>query len=591
MVSSLENPGGPRQRTLERLGIPQDALEGSRTGEIIDGRWRLVSKIGYGAFGQVYEARDSLSGERVALKIFNDAFLNSGYLQELGLMFDESHPNIVKILSFGYTSGRKYITYEFVPGGTLRDFLVHERRVSPEVALELLGGVARGLAFAHDRNVVHRDLKPENILLTSPSLPLQVKLCDFGLSARFAEGERLNSSFGSPAYMAPEQFDGDYDWRVDYYALGVILYEMLFGRRPFTGDATSICYAQKNHDIALPERSVAGLNELLLKLLHKDPAERFQSADELLGALELCGERLYIESTGERIRPPARNQLTLRQRWLASLPQSPRAYGICPDGDLVFYASRRLISVDQEGQFMELLRPGERIESFATGRGLFAWRCGDRVQMLRDDTLSGFALDPSIDPAACKLEVSPDGEHLLALTPAFIYLYGSDGELRWRAEVETYGVIPPACFSANGQVVWVATEAPRTQLLAVSVEGAKLCRASCPGTDVALCGGPEGSVFVGLRGRGALHWVSVEGFIEREGQLIEGLHSLHRMGDTRVAAMSAGHIELFDTETLQSQAFIDLPSPSDLTFFSDEGIYQVGQRNGEVRIHYHALSR
>ena len=145
--------------------------------------------------------------------------------------------------------------------------------------------------------------------------------------------------------------------------------------------------------------------------------------------------------------------------------------------------------------------------------------------------------------------------------------------------------------SNDGSVVWVATEAPRTQLLAVSVDGTRLCRASCPGTDVSLCGGPGDSVFVGLRGRGALHWVSVEGFIEREGHLIEGLHALHRMGCGRIAAMSSGHIELFDVEQLQSQAFIDIPSLNELTFFSDEGIYLVGQRDGEVRIHYHALSR
>ena len=108
----------------------------------------------------------------MAIKIFTEAFLNSGYLQELGLMFDEQHPNIVEVLSFGYTAGRKHIVYEYVPGGSLRDYLVRVRHVEPAVALELTAEIARALVFAHGRNVVHRDLKPENILLERADLPL-----------------------------------------------------------------------------------------------------------------------------------------------------------------------------------------------------------------------------------------------------------------------------------------------------------------------------------------------------------------------------------------------------------------------------------
>ncbi len=151
---------------MNRQPNPQEISE-AQSRHIND--WQVDAQLGTGAFGEVYRVRHVDTGREGALKLFDEDLEVGGCLTELELLFDADHPNIVDILSFGYTSGRKYIVYEYVEGGNLRDLLVSANRVDPEIALRILREAARGVAFAHDQSIVHRDLKPENMLLTEPS--------------------------------------------------------------------------------------------------------------------------------------------------------------------------------------------------------------------------------------------------------------------------------------------------------------------------------------------------------------------------------------------------------------------------------------
>ena len=393
--------------------------------------------------------------------------------------------------------------------------------------------------------------------------------------------------------MAPEQFEGEYDWRVDFYAVGVILYEMLFGRRPFTGDAPSICYAHKYHEITLPAHGPGAINELLRRLLAKDPAARFQSAEELLASAEACLQEVGPQLSEAQLQVPARDQLTLKQRWMASLPQRPTAYGVTAEGEIALFAARRLICVSPQGQFMELHRPDEPITRFLEGGrpGQIGWLGAESVYVLEaDGALQAWTPEPEAGSPSARLILAPDGAHALAITPRHLDLYGIDGQARWRAEIETYGVQPPACFGAEGQLIWVAAEAPRTQLLGIDTEGQKICRVATPGHDVDLWAGPEGGLVLGVRGKRELYRISREGFIEDRAALAENLLSLHGMGPDRLAVMSTGHVEIFDPRTMQTRALLELPSPQDLTLLSRDGLYQVSDRGSEVRLYYYELS-
>ncbi len=577
--------------TLERFGIKVKGPE-ERDDDVVDRRWRLESQIGYGAFGKVFKARDVFDGEVAALKIFSENFEATGYLQELGLMFDESHPNVVKTLSFGYTSGRKYIVYEYVGGGSLRDYLVRYPRVPPDIAVAVIREAALGLAFAHSRNVVHRDLKPENILLTGADWPFSVKLCDFGLSARCSQSDRLASSFGSPAYMAPEQFEGDYDYRIDFYALGVILYEMLFGRRPLSGDASSISYAHKNLEIKLPESGPPTLLKLLRRMLAKNPEERFNDARELVREIDESVDAIQSRRETTELARPKLSQLTLREKWRANLPGGIDLFSPSRDGQLLLFASGRVAAVKPSGKFVEIIKTAREIENFIEGSsvdGTIGWIADGKVWCLRDNLLRDWLLEPEIIDSPSRFLLSPSGQHLLAVTPRYLYLYTVDGYVQWRATIETYGTLPPVAFSATGKVVWVATEAPRTQLLAVDVEGHKLCRTAAPGTEVDLHCYDDRHVVATVSGKRDAHLVSVDGFIESSVEVVEEALSLHEMGGS-VAISSMGHIEVLDPKSLQSRALIEHPNPEEFTLFVSEGIYQIAVTGKGTQVRFSALT-
>jgi eukaryotic-like serine/threonine-protein kinase len=272
-------------------------LEARAAGQRLD-HYEIISELGRGAFSAVYEARDERDGKLVVLKCPDPALLGDQSTFErfrreiaIGQMLD--HPNIQRALDGGETRSVPYLVLEYVDGQSFRHYLGHGRKLSPDIAVGFAKQIASALDYAHARRIYHRDLKPENILITKDG---QLKIIDFGIAylagARRITWRWLSNTVGTPDYMSPEQIQGGRgDARSDLYALGVMLYEMLAGRTPYQGDnAFAVMDQHLNARPSPPSRYnsavPSGLDGIVLKLIRKDPLERYQSAAELLADLD-----------------------------------------------------------------------------------------------------------------------------------------------------------------------------------------------------------------------------------------------------------------------------------------------------------------
>src|SRR5262249_33407551 len=225
------------------LGIDANVPVGALLGD----KYRLTRRIGHGASGAVYEAEHAELGRRVAIKLLRRSVeserARQRFAREARLLARLEHANIVNLLDAGDDSEfGQYLVLEFIRGSTLREALPSFRGAPLRHVLEIIRQLASGLGHAHAAGIVHRDLKPENVMLTSHAdgRPL-VKILDFGI-ARLCEADDVSlttsgTALGTAAYMAPEQARGerDIDQRVDVFAVGVIVYELLAGARPFDG--------------------------------------------------------------------------------------------------------------------------------------------------------------------------------------------------------------------------------------------------------------------------------------------------------------------------------------------------------------------
>ncbi|HTY95176.1 MAG TPA: HEAT repeat domain-containing protein [Steroidobacteraceae bacterium] len=269
-----------------------------KTGDIIEGRYKYIDRIGKGAFGTVLLMEDTVVDERLILKFLNpnvaeDEEVMKRFVHELRYSRKITHKNVIRIYDFLYIQGLYAISMEYFPSHTLGGEIVNEKPMDLRRALRFGCDIATGMTVAHQVGIVHRDLKPANVLINQDGL---LKIVDFGVAAAHREGDtqltKTGYVIGSPKYMAPEQILGKkVDERADIYAEGVILYEMLTGVPPYArGDHMSVMY-QHVQGRARPPAEInptlpQGLSETVMKAMAVDKNKRYQSMEELRSALE-----------------------------------------------------------------------------------------------------------------------------------------------------------------------------------------------------------------------------------------------------------------------------------------------------------------
>ncbi len=319
----------------------RDAPQDSNTlAEVLGSRYEVVEKLGAGAFGEVYEAQDSVLGRGVAIKrIRLDAFAEGQQLEEVKKRFINEariaaqlrHPNIVTTHDIVDSSKSSFIVMELVKGRTLQSLLQSKRRLSVEETADLLEQAAEALDYAHGQKVVHRDVKPANLMI-EPSGHL--KVMDFGIAKAESSGHvtATGTVLGTPFYMSPEQAKGQpVDGRSDLFSLGCIAYECLSGDRPFQADQiTAILLKIVNEDPPPMSESLGlppAIGDVLKRALDKDPSRRFQSGAELVAALRAAGSGLAAAPTAGVTAlsspPPERGSASATVR-AAELPQMRR---------------------------------------------------------------------------------------------------------------------------------------------------------------------------------------------------------------------------------------------------------------------------
>ena len=296
-------PGGTDATVLtpQRPAVP----EATEDTELFAGRYAMLGLVGRGGMGAVYRVRDTLVGDVVALKMLEvgpapaPEWLER-FRREVRLARRVSHVHVARTFDLGEHAGRLFLTMEYVEGENLQALLERERALAPARAARIVLALCEGLAAAHAAGVVHRDLKPANVLVEAGG---RVVLTDFGI-ARAVAGEtasRTQGLVGTPLYMAPEQLEsGEVDARADLYAVGLVLYQLLTGEPPFTGEsAMAVAFARLRQPPPDPRLRVAvpdTLAALVLACLAREPSERPGGALVVAAAL-----RDWLGSVGEQV--------------------------------------------------------------------------------------------------------------------------------------------------------------------------------------------------------------------------------------------------------------------------------------------------
>src|ERR671939_91081 len=264
-------------------------------GTIVDGRYRIERRIGSGGMADVYCAHDSQLGRDVALKMLHRRFARDRefverFRCEASAAAGLQHPNVVGVFDRGEYDGTYYIAMEYLPGRTLKDVIREESPIDQLRAIDYTIQILQAAAFAHRRGVIHRDFKPHNVIVGPDG---QLKVTDFGIArAGASEMTETGSIMGTAQYLSPEQAQGQ---RVgaasDLYSIGIILYELLAGRVPFSGDSAVSIALKHVSEQPPPLRELRPdvhprLEQAVRRALLKDPAQRYASADEFIAALE-----------------------------------------------------------------------------------------------------------------------------------------------------------------------------------------------------------------------------------------------------------------------------------------------------------------
>jgi len=275
---------------------------------VFDGRYLIIRKLGTGGMANVYLAEDQELGRRVAIKILDDRHANDvqfveRFRREATNAAGLSHPNIVSIYDRGEAEGTYYIAMEYLDGRTLKELILRRGPAPVKTAIDYTRQILAALRFAHKNGIVHRDIKPHNVLVDSEG---RLKVTDFGIArAGASQMTEAGSIIGTAQYLSPEQAKGaPVDQTSDIYSVGIVLYELLTGTVPYTGD-TPVEIAMK-HLSQVPEPPSTlqpqvphEVDSIVLRALAKDPADRYQTADEMDADLERAASGLPVSPATE----------------------------------------------------------------------------------------------------------------------------------------------------------------------------------------------------------------------------------------------------------------------------------------------------
>jgi beta-lactam-binding protein with PASTA domain len=262
---------------------------------LIDGRYRIMRKLGSGGMADVYMAEDQQLGRRVALKVLHRRFAEDEqfverFRREASSAAGLSHPNVVAIFDRGEWDGTYYISMELVEGRTLKEIVREKGPAPPEAAVDLTLQILRAARYAHKHGVVHRDIKPHNVLIDHDG---RVRVTDFGIArAGTSDITETGSVMGTAQYLSPEQAQGrPVDERADLYAIGIVLYELLTGQVPFDAEQPVTVALKQVSELPVPPAELVpaippAIDAVVMRALEKDPDRRYQSADEFIAALD-----------------------------------------------------------------------------------------------------------------------------------------------------------------------------------------------------------------------------------------------------------------------------------------------------------------
>ncbi|WP_013323433.1 serine/threonine-protein kinase [Gloeothece verrucosa] len=265
--------------------------------------YRILGLIGQGQFGRVFCAVDRQTGEIVALKDLElKRFPTHKFLREISYLLTLKHPNIVGCTGLEYNRTGRYVVMDYCEGGTLRDLINSQEQLSLKQKLNLVEDILSGLAHAHSRQIIHCDIKPENILLKLKPSSWSAHISDFGIARLIEEINSQSGGYtGSPAYMAPERFYGKHSFASDLYAVGIILFELLVGYRPFSGYPGELMTAHLSKTVTIPNTIPPLLSSIIEKALRKLPQRRFKSTEEMLKSVRLASETLGFNSSSVQL--------------------------------------------------------------------------------------------------------------------------------------------------------------------------------------------------------------------------------------------------------------------------------------------------
>ena len=312
-------------------------MEDNMIGMKMDGRYEITERIGVGGMSDVYKGRDIMEGRTVAVKILKPEFSSNEefvrcFRNESKAIAVLSHPNIVKIFDVGHENALEYIVMEYIDGITLKEYIEQIGLVPWRECVHYTIQILRALQLAHDRGIVHRDIKPQNVMRLSDGT---IKVMDFGI-ARFSRqnpGMPTEKTMGSVHYVSPEQARGEHtDERSDIYSVGVMMYEMLTGRKPFDGDTpVSVALKHMNEEPVKPSQFVSsmypGLEEIILRAMEKDPSKRYQSASGMIMDIEAFknDQSIVFGYADEPVKKPERSsKLLVAAKSKKNQPDKPK---------------------------------------------------------------------------------------------------------------------------------------------------------------------------------------------------------------------------------------------------------------------------